>query len=58
MPKYGFNDLRMNTLNLYFQGWQKASFYEYCPGQWLLLDKTGYYRTIAAFTGYYKLTSR
>ena len=25
------------------QGWQKPGFYEYCPAQWVLLGKPGFY---------------
>ena len=28
---------------LLYQGWQKSGFYEYCPAQWVLLGKPGFY---------------
>ena len=35
------------------QGWQKPRFYEYCPAQWEILGKPGFYWVLLGNTGQY-----
>ena len=37
------------------QGWQKPGFYEYCPAQWAILGKSGFYWVLLGNTGQYEL---
>ena len=50
---YTLYHIKLYLVHLYTQGWQKPGFYEYCPAQWAILGKPGFYWAILGKPGFY-----